>query len=141
MKKKVNTLTIEEILTLEENQTFDRKSINITPKDLAIPIVAFANADGGDIVIGITDKTRRIEGKESSFLASKSKKNCYNVNMVYIESVMSINERSTIDFLFDNIQEKTILEVGSLAICHIRRHGCIDGADYMEKRINEIKEK
>ncbi len=50
-------MTIEEILSMEENQTFDRKSINISPKDLAIPIVAFANADGGDIAIGITDKT------------------------------------------------------------------------------------
>ena len=55
-------MTIEEILSKEENQTFDRKSINISPKDLAIPIVAFANADGGDIAIGITDRTRRIEG-------------------------------------------------------------------------------
>ena len=55
-------MTIEEILTEEEGQIFDRKSINISPKDLAIPIVAFANADGGDIAIGITDKTRRIEG-------------------------------------------------------------------------------
>ena len=55
-------MTIEEILSKEENQTFDRKSINISPKDLAIPIVAFANADGGDIAIGITDRTKRIEG-------------------------------------------------------------------------------
>lgn len=55
-------MTIEEILAEEEGQIFDRKSINISPKDLAIPIVAFANADGGDIAIGITDKTRRIEG-------------------------------------------------------------------------------
>ena len=55
-------MTIEEILSKEENQTFDRKSINISPKDLTIPIVAFANADGGDIAIGITDKTKRIEG-------------------------------------------------------------------------------
>ena len=55
-------MTIEEVLLKEENQTFDRKSINISPKDLAIPIVAFANADGGDIAIGITDKTRGIEG-------------------------------------------------------------------------------
>ena len=53
-------MTIEEILLKEENQTFDRKSINISPKDLAIPIIAFANADGGDIAIGVTDKTRRI---------------------------------------------------------------------------------
>ncbi|MEG1470637.1 MAG: ATP-binding protein [Anaerovoracaceae bacterium] len=55
-------MTIQKILAEEEGEIFDRKSINISPKDLAIPIVAFANADGGDIAIGITDKTRRIEG-------------------------------------------------------------------------------
>ena len=32
------------------------------PKALAIPIVAFANADGGVIAIDVSDKTRRIEG-------------------------------------------------------------------------------
>lgn len=55
-------LNIDEILQLEETQVFDRKSINIEPKALAISIVAFANADGGTIAIGISDKTRRIEG-------------------------------------------------------------------------------
>ncbi|MDO5411733.1 MAG: ATP-binding protein, partial [Lachnospiraceae bacterium] len=43
-------------------QVFDRKSVNINPKALAIPIIAFANADGGTVAIGISDKTRRIEG-------------------------------------------------------------------------------
>ncbi|WP_333647948.1 ATP-binding protein [Lacrimispora sp.] len=55
-------LKIEEVLAFEEMQIFDRKSINIEPKALAIPLVAFANADGGTIAIGISDKTRRIEG-------------------------------------------------------------------------------
>ena len=55
-------LTIEEIKTRKEDQTFDCKSIQIEPKALAIPIVAFANADGGVIAIGVTDKTRTIEG-------------------------------------------------------------------------------
>ena len=55
-------LTIEEIKTRKEDQTFDCKSIRIEPKALAIPIVAFANADGGVIAIGVTDKTRTIEG-------------------------------------------------------------------------------
>ncbi|MGC6178322.1 RNA-binding domain-containing protein [Lacrimispora sp. 38-1] len=31
-------------------------------KTLAIHIVAFANADGDTIAIGISDKTRRVEG-------------------------------------------------------------------------------
>ncbi|MDD5966333.1 MAG: ATP-binding protein [Blautia sp.] len=55
-------MTIKEILANEEMQIFDRKSINIEPRALAIPIVAFANADGGTVAIGISDKTRRIEG-------------------------------------------------------------------------------
>ena len=55
-------MTIQEIQTRKEDQTFDCKSIQIDPKALAIPIVAFANADGGVIAIGVSDKTRKIEG-------------------------------------------------------------------------------
>ena len=55
-------MTIEEIRTGKEGQTFDLKSIQIDPKALAIPIVSMANADGGMLAIGISDKTRKIEG-------------------------------------------------------------------------------
>lgn len=55
-------MTIQEIQTRKEDQTFDCKSIQIDPKALAVPIVAFANADGGVIAIGVSDKTRKIEG-------------------------------------------------------------------------------
>lgn len=41
---------------------FDCKSAQIDPKALAVPIVAMANADGGTLAIGISDKTRKIEG-------------------------------------------------------------------------------
>ena len=54
--------TIEEIRLMPEGQTFDCKSILIEPKALANTIVAMANADGGMIAVGISDKTRRIEG-------------------------------------------------------------------------------
>ena len=46
-------MTIEEIQTCKECQTFDCKSIQIDPKALAIPIVAMANADGGVLAIGV----------------------------------------------------------------------------------------
>ena len=55
-------MTIEDILSREEGQTFDRKSVRIKPKDLAVTMIAFANADGGDLVVGITDGKREIEG-------------------------------------------------------------------------------
>ena len=55
-------MTIEEVIAKDEKQIFDRKSINIKPVDLSDTICAFANADGGTIAIGISDKHRRIEG-------------------------------------------------------------------------------
>ena len=55
-------MTLEEILARKECQTFDCKSIQIDPKAWAIPIVAMANADGGVLAIGVSDKTRKIEG-------------------------------------------------------------------------------
>lgn len=55
-------MTIQEIQTRKEDQTFDCKSIQIDPKTLAVPIVAMANADNSVITIGVSDKTRKIEG-------------------------------------------------------------------------------
>lgn len=55
-------MTIQEIMTRKEDQTFDCKSIQIDPKALAVPIVAMANADGGVLAIGVSDKTRTLEG-------------------------------------------------------------------------------
>ena len=55
-------LTIEDIQKLPEGQTFDCKSIQVSAKALAIPIVAMANADGGTIAVGVSDTNRRIEG-------------------------------------------------------------------------------
>ena len=55
-------MTIEEDLAKGEKQIFDRKSIQISPTDLSDTLCAFANADGGTVAIGISDKKRRIEG-------------------------------------------------------------------------------
>lgn len=43
------------LLEVPESQWFDRKSVRIDPKRLAETIVAFANADGGTIVVGLSD--------------------------------------------------------------------------------------
>ena len=54
--------TIDDIRQMPEGQSFDCKSIHIEPTALANTIVAMANADGGMIAVGISDKNRRIEG-------------------------------------------------------------------------------
>lgn len=47
--------SIEELCTKKEDQVFDRKSARKDAKGLSNHIVAFANADGGTLVIGIED--------------------------------------------------------------------------------------
>ena len=59
-------MTIQEIQTRKEDQTFDCKSIQIDSKALAVPIVAMANADGGVLAIGVSDKTRTLEGVDQN---------------------------------------------------------------------------
>ncbi|AFN46786.1 ATP-binding protein [Arachnia propionica] len=53
------TLTPEQVgpalLALAEDQWFERKSARVSPRDLAVPLVAMANADGGVIVVGLHD--------------------------------------------------------------------------------------
>lgn len=52
------------LLNLPEGQWFDRKSGRISPKDLARPLVAFANAEGGTLAIGLHNST--IDGVTSA---------------------------------------------------------------------------
>ena len=66
IRSKINPLfTLEYMQTENENKYFDRKSGQIRVADLAPHISAFANADGGTIVIGISDKKRTLEGIDS----------------------------------------------------------------------------
>ena len=48
-------LLAKRLLELPEGQWFERKSGRIKPRDLAVPLVAFANAEGGTIVVGLHD--------------------------------------------------------------------------------------
>lgn len=47
------------IVETSEDQWFERKSIRIAPKDLAVPLVALANAEGGTVVVGAHRGDRR----------------------------------------------------------------------------------
>jgi len=47
---------------IDEGQFIDLKAKDVTPKSLTETISAFANADGGDLYVGITDKGRQWAG-------------------------------------------------------------------------------
>lgn len=58
--------TGKQLLALREDQWFERKSVRVAPKDLAVTLAAFANAEGGVVVVGLHDgKVEGIRGHEN----------------------------------------------------------------------------
>ena len=48
---------VAHLIGLPEDQWFERKAGRISARDLAVPLVAMANAEGGYVVVGINDGT------------------------------------------------------------------------------------
>lgn len=46
---------VSRLVALPEGQWFERKSGRVRPRDLAVPLVAMANAEGGYVVVGLHD--------------------------------------------------------------------------------------
>lgn len=88
-------MTLEYMTTKAENKYFDRKSAKIKPSDISALISAFANAEGGTIVIGISDKTKKVEGinvfgedKINNFI--NAPKDCCSPMPIYEEEFLNI---------------------------------------------------
>jgi ATP-dependent DNA helicase RecG len=58
---KIQQKQIDNLLNLEEDHFNDIKSKRISPSKLQETFVAFANSDGGDLYIGIEDKSQKGE--------------------------------------------------------------------------------
>lgn len=52
------------LLSVAEDQWFERKSTRIAPRDLANTLIGLANADGGTVVVGLSDGD--VEGTQAS---------------------------------------------------------------------------
>lgn len=90
------------LLALPEDQWFDRKSIRVRAQDLDRPLTAFANAEGGVIVVGLSDG--RVEG----IRAQSAKQNAirqaaldFTVPPVraHVEQVGCVNDAGEVDAL------------------------------------------
>ena len=58
-ERNINAAETQKLLAAEEDHFFDFKSKDIQPAKLQETFVAFANADGGDIYVGVEDKKCR----------------------------------------------------------------------------------
>lgn len=128
---KINPLlTLEYMQTESENKYFDRKSGQIKVSDLAPHISAFANADGGTLVIGISDKKRTLEGinsygddKINEFI--NAPKDCcrpmprYREEMIDItneagkdDRILLLHVEPSIDQVIRTLNDRTYLRIG-----------------------------
>lgn len=55
MQEPVSTNDIEVLRSARESHYFDRKSAHIKVRDLTKTVIAFANAAGGKLVVGMED--------------------------------------------------------------------------------------
>jgi ATP-dependent DNA helicase RecG len=83
------------LLLAEEDHFLDTKSIDIQPSKLQETFVAFANADGGDIFLGIEDKKR--EGDRVRPFATKEDANA--ILSVLLEQTNPAVENVSVEFL------------------------------------------
>jgi len=90
------------LLALAEDQWFDRKSARIAPRDLGPPLTAFANAEGGTIVIGLhngeVEGCRQHQDKLNSFRQAAIDFTVPPTRVSFSE-VKCVNSRGDDDFL------------------------------------------
>lgn len=123
-------LTLDYMTTKDENKHFDRKSAKIKPSDIADLISAFANAEGGTIVIGISDKTKIIEGinrfgadKINNFI--NAPKDCCKPMPMYKEELLDVTNdkgepdrllllhiQASVDQIIRTSNDSTYLRIG-----------------------------
>lgn len=161
ISSKINPLfTIEYMQTESENKYFDRKSSQIKASELAPHISAFANADGGTLVIGISDKKRTLEGinsagddKINEFI-NVPKDCCRPMPRYHEEFVDIINEsgkpdrllllhiESSIDQVIRTSNDRTYLRIGDkskeMLGENLRNLEYAKGSRHFEDELNQI---
>ena len=125
-------MTIEEIQKSTEFQVFDRKSVRIDAKALAITIIAFANADGGRIAIGVDRMFR--EMAEAGLPAPEYRQNEFMVYATIRQAKDVVTTEKTTEKILNLISENSKITTEELArVCDMTP----DGVYYHTKRLRE----
>lgn len=93
--RKISQQDLAKLLSKEEDHFFDFKGKQILPSKLQESFVAFANADGGDLYIGIEDK--KLQGNRVQPFAQKEEAN--NILAVLLEQTNPSVENVEVEFL------------------------------------------
>ncbi|WP_288847718.1 ATP-binding protein [uncultured Sneathia sp.] len=96
MCEKINIKSISYYVNSKEGQYFERKSAKIRPIDILRHLVAFSNAEGGELVIGIED-----DGEITGFKSDGS----HNIEEYINISITELKETPILP-MFDRVEVK-----------------------------------
>lgn len=119
----IKSITNQYLLENEENQYFDRKSARIKPSDIVRHLVAFANANGGILVIGIEDDGTvsgfDYEGAHSineflevPYLIDGNIKVAHDERIVNNKTILLFEIESSDNYVIKTREQKVFLRVG-----------------------------
>lgn len=130
--RKAYTKENYQLKRIEEDHYNDVKSARIQPKKLQETFVAFANADGGDLYIGIEDKSHRGE----RIIGFSSKEDANDILHTLLQETKPSVENVEIEFIDFNLKGYVL----HLSIPKSPKvHYCSDGSCYL--RVNAQKTK
>ncbi len=121
--------SIEYYCTEKENQYFERKSSRIKPLDILKHLVAFANAEGGELVIGIEDN-----GEISGFnqKGAYSIEDYRNISLTELRETPIISKFNTLEVKNRNNVDDFILII-SVEISNDKVIKSYDGKVYLRQ--------
>lgn len=127
--------TIEYFQNTKENQFFDRKSARIKPNDIIRHLVAFANAGGGTLVIGIENDGRITGFNKNDAHPIEDFKNIASKRLVGTPVVVNAKEIAVIN---EQGEDDTVL-VLEIPACHGKVIESFDHEVYLRQADESVK--
>lgn len=132
MPVEVNEITAyqrNQILQIEEGHFSDIKSINIKPSRLTKTLSAFANADGGELYIGIEEE--KIDRKKVRKWCGFPDQESANGHIQAFEAIFPLGQYFTYSFLFCQHSNGSILKIEIYKTRDIKKAS--DGIVYLRR--------
>jgi len=123
MLREINDIEALYYCTEDEGDFFDRKAFEIKPAALQKIVVAFANSDGGDVLVGITDEKHEEEPLKR--WVGRDSREAYNQ---HLEALVSLNPTVDFKYVFLKRQSMSLSYVLKITVskglkdCKFTRH-------------------
>ncbi|CAI8972512.1 RNA-binding domain-containing protein [Pseudomonas sp. IT-P395] len=129
MLREIDDVEAFSYCTEDEGDFFDRKAFEVKPASIQKIVVAFANSDGGDVLIGIADE--KVDPDPLKRWVGADSREAYNQ---HIESIVSLNP--SVDFRFTFLKRKSMSRAYVLKISvnkGLKVHETADKTVYVRK--------